>query len=313
MTPIFHYTNAAGLLGILKSKALWATHYRYLNDTSEAAVIRSLILPILEEETAKIMPKLAERGLLKGYYEFHGGRADALLAEGQYKSLVRVIDEVSPFYVLSFCKHQSRTPDFRHGLLSQWRGYGESGGFAIEFDEQQLDNLLQSETSEFAYAFIKTGDVLYKNHKGIFDRNKFTGLASELIRRIFESQQDISELTGQANVDEIAVEFSKIAPFLKHRGFREEHEYRVMGACIRKSKIPPEDGRQHKDIKFRLKGGLIVPYIELLEKSGTLPIKSIIVGPHASQDKQAEALRIALEYHSFGDVQIRCSDIPYVQ
>jgi hypothetical protein len=313
MTPIFHYTNADGLLGILKSKALWATHYRYLNDTSEAAVIRSLILPILEEETAKIMPKLAERGLLEGYYEFHGGRADALLAEGQYKSLVRVIDVVSPFYVLSFCKHQLGSPEFKHGLLSQWRGYGAAGGFAIEFDEQQLDELIKNEANHFAYAGIKTGDVLYKNYKGIFDRNRFTGLAGEMIRRLFERQQDTIEITGQANVDKIAVEFSNIAPFLKHRGFREEREYRVMAACIRKSKIPPELKLRHKEINFRQKNGLIVPYIKLLENSDTLPIKSIIVGPHPFQDKQEEALQIVLESLSFDDIRVRRSDIPYVQ
>jgi hypothetical protein len=276
MTPIFHYTTAAGLLGILKSRSLWATHYRYLNDTSEVAAIRGLIEPILQEETTKIMPKLAERGLLKGYYEFHGAFANELMAEGQYKSLVRVIDGVSPFYVLSFCKHLPDSPEFKHGLLSQWRGYGAAGGFAIEFDEQRLDELINIETKTFAYAGFKSGDVLYENHESIFDPNQFSGLAGELIRRMYEPQRDISDITSQANIDKIALEFSKIAPFLKHHGFHEEHEYRVMVACIRKSKIPPNLERQHKEIKFRSRNGLIVPYIELLEKSDSFPIKSII-------------------------------------
>jgi hypothetical protein len=32
---LFHYTDANGLLGILRSRSLWATHFQSLNDTSE--------------------------------------------------------------------------------------------------------------------------------------------------------------------------------------------------------------------------------------------------------------------------------------
>jgi len=34
---LFHYTTAAGMRGILDSSRLWATNYRFLNDTSEVA------------------------------------------------------------------------------------------------------------------------------------------------------------------------------------------------------------------------------------------------------------------------------------
>jgi hypothetical protein len=36
---LYHYTDQKGLLGILESKQLWATHYRYLNDTSEGQIV----------------------------------------------------------------------------------------------------------------------------------------------------------------------------------------------------------------------------------------------------------------------------------
>jgi hypothetical protein len=74
MSSIFHYTDSAGLLGILSSKSLFASHYRYLNDVSEGSLIRDLILPILEDKVTEIMPKLAKKGLLRGFYEFHGAR-----------------------------------------------------------------------------------------------------------------------------------------------------------------------------------------------------------------------------------------------
>jgi hypothetical protein len=58
MSSIFHYTDADGLLGILSTNSLYATHYKYPNDITEAATVRELLLPILESEIAVITPKL---------------------------------------------------------------------------------------------------------------------------------------------------------------------------------------------------------------------------------------------------------------
>src|ERR1700688_4931664 len=131
MSSVFHYTDVTGLLGILSSETLFATDYRYLNDLTEGSAIRELLMLILEKEVAEIIPKLAERGLLAGFYEGYGEHGHRLQAEAMYRSLIRVIDLVSPFFVLSFCKHDPQTQEFKHGLLSQWRGYAESGGAAI--------------------------------------------------------------------------------------------------------------------------------------------------------------------------------------
>src|SRR4030088_767631 len=99
MPSVFHYTDSAGLLGILSSKSLFATDYRYLNDASEGSMIRDLILPVFENEIAEVTPKLVEKGLLKGFYEFHGERGNRLQAEGFYKSMVSLMEGVSPLFV----------------------------------------------------------------------------------------------------------------------------------------------------------------------------------------------------------------------
>jgi hypothetical protein len=67
--------------------------------------------------------------------------AHRLQAEKLYTSVVRATNNVTPFFVVSFCRHEEGTQAFEHGLLSQWRGYAEAGGFAIEFDEEKLDTL----------------------------------------------------------------------------------------------------------------------------------------------------------------------------
>ena len=40
-------------------------------------------------------------------------------------------------YLTCFCRSR-REEDFKHGLLSQWRGYGEDGGYALQFSKSKL-------------------------------------------------------------------------------------------------------------------------------------------------------------------------------
>jgi hypothetical protein len=311
MPPIFHYTDNDGLLGILSSGSLFASDYRYLNDASEGSMIRDEVLPILEAETSEIMPKLVENGFVKGFYEFHGASGHRLQAEGFYKSLVSTVENVSPLFVLSFCRHEETSPTFRHGLLSQWRAYAGSAGFAIEFDEAELDELAKIEAGTYAYAAMRSDDVRYANYRELFEPDAYKGVAGEFIRRIFEPR-DVTEYTGRKDIEAVVGKFVNTAPFLKHQGFQEEREYRIVAACFRRRKIPGSIKKPAKEIKFRPRGGLIVPYIELFKSSGrSLPIRSIIVGPHPFQDKQADAVKMALESTPFSKAKVQLSAIPF--
>jgi Protein of unknown function (DUF2971) len=313
MRPPFHYTNAAGLIGILSSESLYATDYRYLNDASEVGSIRAHIVPIFESEVGQIMRALTAKGLLKEeYYKELGSRVDQLEAESLYRALVRAIDNVSPFFVLSFCRHHDGTDEFENGLLSQWRAYADGGGFAIEFDEEKLDALAKQEKESFAYVGFKSDDVNYYAHDEVFNANDYKGVAGGMIRDIFVSiGKDISDIAGQKSVDEAVLAFAHTAPFLKHPGFCEEDEYRMVFVCLRATKIDAENKLPPKPVKVRNKDGLLVPYIELFETlDAALPIKSIIVGPHPLQARQEEALKMLLEYEG-KEVPVRSSKIPY--
>lgn len=75
---------------------------------------------------------------------------------------------------------------------------------------------------------------------------------------------------------------------------------------------PPELKRHPKKITFRSRNSIIVPYIELFKDfPKLLPLKSIIVGPHPFQERQADSIRLALDEFHFADVQVRMSAIPY--
>ena len=41
--PLYHYTTASGLIGIIKSRSLWATSHLHLNDLKEYKVAERLI------------------------------------------------------------------------------------------------------------------------------------------------------------------------------------------------------------------------------------------------------------------------------
>ncbi len=312
VSSVFHYTDAAGLLGILQSDNLFATDYRFLNDPSEGQILREMLLPLFETEIAEFTPKLIAKGWLKKkIYEKDGLSVHRLHAEGLYRALIQAVDNVSPFFVTSFCKHDDGSDAYSHGLLSQWRGYGGGGGFAIEFDEKELDELMFAEQRTNAYAGVKSESVRYKNHSTAFDPNHFKGLAGAMTRQIFEHVGiDATEVTGNKNIDAAVMEFAKLAPFLKHSGFAEECEYRMVGICLRRTKMPRAEKREVKPIKFRARNGLLSPYIEFLGNTGGLPIKGVIVGPHAFQQRQVDAVQMLAESYDL-KLDIRRSELPY--
>jgi hypothetical protein len=313
MTSVFHYTDTGGLLGIVSSETLFATDYRFLNDSSEMGMIRRHIMPIFEAEIAAIAQKLLSAGFLNNdRYEEMGGAFSQIEAENQYRAFVRAVDNVSPFFVLSFCRHGEQKYEYQHGLLSQWRGYADNGGFAIEFDEQKLDLFALNEQKRFAYAGFKSDDVEYHEHDKIFIGKDFEGVAGSMILGIFKSVgKNVESITGHKNLDEAVMKFAQTAPFLKHESFHEEAEYRLVFVCMRKNKIPKSERRGAKNISFRQKSGLLIPYIALFEQDKMLSaIRSVIVGPHPFQDKQEEAVKMLFEKENLS-IPVRKSEIPY--
>jgi hypothetical protein len=47
------------------------------------------------------------------------------------------------------------------GLLSQWRGYGVGGGYALVFDSHKLESMLMAENAAHHYMHLQIGNVYY--------------------------------------------------------------------------------------------------------------------------------------------------------
>lgn len=99
--PLYHYTDQAGLLGIIKETEFWATKVQYMNDFTEfwraVDLAKTRIAEGIQNTKA---PETAE--LLKAIIDNIG-------------SILYI-----NIFSVSFCPH----PD----LLSQWRGYSGLGG-----------------------------------------------------------------------------------------------------------------------------------------------------------------------------------------
>jgi len=313
---LYHYTTWDGLLGILKTQTLWATHYRFLNDYSEIVLFRdklvSLILPYVREAYEKLVkqsPYIEQQITQKGGLGQVSQDVAEVVVDAQYRATG---DEI---YILSFCGQHKNPHINNNGLLSQWRGYGSGGGFVLEFDTQKLEAILEIEAERFEYSAMHLSDIVYSDDE---DRLK-TKLSEDLsviaadIRELFDPQK----LTVEEKDLKGYMAFVNCVSRYKHCGFSEENEVRAVilptvidGKYLELAKTNGATLRAEKERKFRDKNGKLVPYIELFNSADVeLPIERIIVGPHKEKEARAAALRVMLRNTR---IEITCSDIPFI-
>jgi hypothetical protein len=314
---LFHYTTSEGLLGILGSGSLHASHYGFLNDKSEGDTLRDLLLSQLESETRKFVPHLINAGIIKpdlltahgsNYYRDEVGR--------MFDSMASATNNVAPYFITSFCMHEEGTDNHADGLLSQWRGYAR-GGFAIEFDEFGIDELTKRENAACRLQGILTNKVHYRDFEKFVNAEQFEGFAATLFKAVLEqvlpkARNKLKEILGDKTTEDFAQAYLSIVPFLKNSGFEEESEYRIVALCNRIGVSDDGDQRKYKDMHFRTKSdGRITPFIKLFDSLGCeLPIKSVVVGPHPHQESQVKAVDLILRENGI-DCPVRTSRIPF--
>lgn len=299
---LYHYTTWEGLCGILDTKSLWATHCRYLNDISEISLFKSKLIEFLRPYLAKKIRSLSSLGnreldaIARPYVE-------AMYNAPEYE-----------FYIVSFCGEHKYEHENKNGLLSQWRGYGKDGGFALEFNAHKLKEILQLEHDRFNMYSILS-QVVYDD-----DYNKIDSELSSPMHDVAEYIMEAIEL-NMTQVKSPPIAFSqhaqnafpnllRCASTYKHHGFKEENEARIVAWPLQ-GEI---QGKQTKERKLRKKNREHVPYIELFSAPDiSLPIERIIVGPHIKKEARAHALRLLLKNKlKYKNVDVAVSDIPYI-
>ena len=288
---LHHYTDTGGLKGIVESNSLWATYFGDLNDAQEVHALR---VPLVDELGNRLDRVVREGRLRNPPRDSAVWKRDAskTLARIWGNALYRVVftdddsERTALCCVTSFCSLGGDRPYEReHGLLSQWRGYGRTGGFCLVFDTAALWRLFEQERSAFFYAFTDIREVFYSR-----EHSK----PIECFTELFNTSEAVIEAALQGNrdfsVDEVLLPFVVSASAFKHQGFYEEREVRLvaMAGTQLAAQMERKAGRDApplKDVFKRSRDRRERRHISFFGKDfADLPIKRVIVGPARSQD-----------------------------
>ena len=264
---LWHYTNATGLKGILEQRQLWLTHYAFLNDSNEITEAHEVISACLNE-------------WLDEHQQLIESEATAMqmLRIGIPASLSNV-----SLYVGSLSEHGD--------LLSQWRAYCPSGGYAIGFDKETLSKIADSQ-----------GVLLVKCAYDQKDRKVALAPLMEELARMLESvrvnkcHKVMHAITRGPGFQPLFDAFPKI----KHSSFFEEREWRLI--------TRPSHYRYHP--LFRVSNSFsntLAPYITLNLTGEDDLIREIRIAPMAHRDMARRSLEMLLPRSTI----ISDSSIPY--
>jgi hypothetical protein len=299
--PLYHYTDTAGLLGILRSGNVWATHSKYLNDASEfqfaVGLLQEVVLEAAADAEADSWKDLCRDAVFDSEFSDSAGSAP--------------LDDDTQFFVACFSEEKDR--------LSQWRGYGKSiGGYALGFPfdhlcamEKQINNSQAGKTIDSANPQITVGfgRCWYKKKaqkswlREAFDR---------VLRRLKEGgapdtsyERDPIKRLGKPDrwlpgvLKAIAL---MVSPYFKDQAFEEEREWRFVVRVwrpIRHSRVGNRN-RTKNDLRldkvatvhFRAGEYSLIPYIELpLVLDDALSLPEVVVGPTPLPQNALEAAK----------------------
>ncbi len=198
---IYQYRNFQSFWQILQSDALWATNARFSNDEAEQKFGMELITSLLPKN---IKIDIGDTGLDENY-------------------------------IICFCLEDDK--------LSQWRGYAAEGGVSMGFDFgiPRAFSILHSTANDISVSancetqYVGTNNVCYiQPRQNAEDEEQYQERCRKQINLCRSVIKD-EEVSLHLN------EIQKKAPFIKHDGFNEENEYRLifsnkngeLNACIR--------------------------------------------------------------------------------
>jgi Protein of unknown function (DUF2971) len=275
-----HYTSLAGLEGIAQSKSLWATDFLDLNDKTE------MLFGYVE---------LAKSALLEAYAECkrlmkpgEGGVLDLDAAGEAILDFHRQSFARNPLlehlYVTSFARARNADQEHR-GMLTLWSRYTQNRGYCLQFEEDEIRQLIKMDSERRVYAFIELAEVSY----GV-DQNDPEYLAlryQQSLRYLGEVHREKRSLGVNPRFDEwwsleeLAIRSLKFVCRHKDPFFEDEREVRIMAVpakrvLARPFSLGPRTKRVHVTPK---------PHISLGAdwRSAIEPVR-IIIGRDAPKD-----------------------------
>jgi len=268
-----HYTNAEALLGIMKGRALWATHIRYLNDSHEFLHTIEIAKDFISELQMTDNSPLLE-------------------------TLWSYLDESMPgnTFVISFSEETD--------LLSQWRGYCPSGGYSLGFNSNKLKQLAEQQR------FVLVKCTYNRGEQEIFVRSLMDEAVTAFPS--YHLSQSLGDDATEDYRIRVFVSrwffprMQRLASAMKDPAFIEEKEWRLVGALH--TPLPPFNIRTRGALLVPYEVFELAPNChQPLEGV----IESILIGPNADQELAAFGVDRLQQLGLVRGMMVERSKVPY--
>lgn len=290
----YHYTDGRGFAGIVENGKIWATHVGYTNDFAEYY------------EAALTLRREAERRIAAGNISDPARRALSRITTNTTRPDVSAM---YPWFVSCF----SLAVDD----LAQWRGYsGSDSKFAIGFELNHLGATARA----IAESQDPNGNREYHCFiaPAIYQSEIKTRIAHEILQFIVDQYPLDEHALAPQNVEAFTQQWmqcylsiaSLFAPTIKNDTFSQEREWRLIVMPMHASSV-----------KYRSRGGLLVPYLELNLKAAHFtgadgvewphPFREIWTGPSRHEELNRFSAKCIAEKHGLSNVKIQPSRIPF--
>lgn len=262
---VYHYTTQRGLIGILRTKKIWASNILFMNDEKEYELIfdrakENLNQVLYGEHTGEKEKQWVK--LLLNSLDQPGGIH--ILPPDQPKPTLNEKFQGASVYATSFSKIDDD--------LAQWRAYGsQNDSYSIGFRVEALRKLSPKQIS-FLVECEYEEDI---------QKNWINKIVQTSISKCYEPKYEEGNSINLDLFDNLRV----LSPIIKHSSFSEEREIRHFSFFQRLSKF--EEYRQNintlrpEQPDFREGNIAPIPYIslDLPEDEENFGIESIRVGP----------------------------------
>jgi Protein of unknown function (DUF2971) len=264
---LYHYTSLDAFIRIVENNQLWASDLNVVNDPAELTHVRERLFELCTNASQGLSPlSLGNPGVSRF--------ASSVLSYLQRTTHPHWNIGTSAFAV-SFCQ--------KRDLLSQWRGYGLQGnGICIGFSADALKTCFADATLvQVSYRTSELDEFL----EDLFTEAFHLGGAPASERQIIA-----------ANLYHLVEGLIRNSHRFKLPAFRDEAETRLVS--IKHRSLPRLDREVPWEIKVRVKGDRLVPYVILKPKEGRLPVREVMTGPAFKSASSVYALEGLLD--SFG-------------
>lgn len=269
---VYHYTDAAGLIGMLNSGKIWATDYRFLNDRSEIVHTRMMLRDLINSKMRSSPDAIRSK--------FYAGILESDEKEQELDLFVFSMSEAADD-------------------LSQWRGYAREGeGFTIGFCASTVYQTSEPATAPFGFARVEYD---HGRQRSALER-ALQEMETELVRVVSTKPRSVDDVVLDAAYWFIWMTQSRAASN-KHRSFRGEREWRILAFAD-----PKDVGSRVRASGVRLvRYAELVPQGKGKTK---LPIKEIGIGPGFVGSEDIHAVKELCRESGYS-VKIYSADTPY--